>query len=96
MNPWRLGQQGFCTLGLSFLLGIAAAVYHFVQVSHVQRQLSEGGVQAAMRAASAAQSSLVGSMLNWSAIIAFVFAISLLLLGLISYCGQRAKAEPPR
>lgn len=83
-------------LAVSFLLGIAAALYHFLLVANVQQQLSQGGVQAAMRAASAAQSSLIGSMLNWSAIITFVIAVGLLLLGLISYCGQRAKAERSR
>lgn len=96
MNPWRLWQQGFCMLAVSFLLGIATAIYQVIRLSQLQREIAEGDIRTTMGAMAAAHGSLLGSILNWSAIVTFVIAVGLLLLGLISYCGQRAKVEPPQ
>jgi hypothetical protein len=93
MNPWRLWQQGFCMLALSFLLGIGTYVYHVIQVAHFQRQIVEEEFTTALRTMAEGQTSVVGPMLNWSAVITFIIAIGLLLLGLISYCSQRARVS---
>jgi hypothetical protein len=95
MNPWRLWQQGFCMLAVSFLLGIATALYHVIRVSQLHRRMAEVDIQTATQEMVAGHGSWLGSLFNWSAIVTFAIAVGLLLLGLISYCGQRAKAESP-